>query len=113
MAKKYLDQLNTLAEQFAAGAFEDAALECRHFFSGAALYVNGKICITLTPAGLALKLPEESRRRLMVEHGATQLRYFPKAPVKKDYVVLPEAMRANDETLHEWLEASIQYVLAS
>jgi hypothetical protein len=35
-----------------------ALLEVKHFFSGAALYVNGAICASCSPAGLAFKLPE-------------------------------------------------------
>jgi len=65
-------------------------IECTHFFSGAAVYVNGHICMSLTPAGFALKLPTEAARRVL-DNGGQQLRYFPSGPVKKGYVVLPEA----------------------
>jgi len=41
--------------------FKSIDLKCKHFFSGAVVYVNGKICITLTPAGFAVKLPEKHR----------------------------------------------------
>ena len=36
----------------------EVELEARHFFGGAALYANGKICASWTPAGFGLKLPE-------------------------------------------------------
>ena len=78
--------------QATAGRFKDLKLECKHFFSGAAVYVDGKICISLTPVGFAVKLPEESRTFLMNEKGAKPLRYFPKGPIKKEYVVLPNVI---------------------
>ena len=58
MAEKYLKEL---IEVIGKVHFKDVSLECKHFFSGAAGYINGKICMSLTPAGFALKLPEESR----------------------------------------------------
>ena len=64
-------------------------IEIKHFFSGAAAYAQGRICITLTPVGLAMKLPKNSQARLL-KAGGKVLRYFPKAPIKKDYVVLPQ-----------------------
>jgi len=59
-------------------------LETKHFFSGAALYANGKICASFTPAGFALKLPADTRDRLFEDGRGTELRYFEKSPVKKD-----------------------------
>ena len=110
MAKVYLERLSELMNRATAGKFKSVDLECKHFFSGAAVYANGSICITLTPVGFALKLPEESRNALMRDKGAKQLRYFPKGPLKKDYVVLPEAMLKDMKTLRHWVEVSIEYV---
>ncbi len=110
MAKQYLEKLSELMTRATAGKLKNVDLECKHFFSGAAVYANGKICITLTPVGFAVKLPEESRNVLMRDNGTKQLRYFPKGPVKKDYVVLPEAMLKDTRTLRHWVEASIEYV---
>lgn len=83
MAAEYLRKLKALMDEVAPEEFVEIRLECKHFFSGAALYANGKICVTLTPVGLALKLPEESRA-LLEQTGATHLRYSPEGPVKKD-----------------------------
>ena len=111
MTKQHLDQLNTLIAPATSGRFKGTELECKHFFSGAALYANGRICITLTPVGFALKLPEESRNILLKQKGAKHLRYFPNAPIKKDYVVLPKAILKDTRTLRRWIRASIKYVL--
>lgn len=86
----------------------DLAIECKHFFSGAAAYANGRIFMTLTPAGLALKLPQRARARLLASGGA-QLRYFPDGPIKKDYVVVPETLAKDASALGPWIEESIGF----
>ena len=65
-------------------------LECRHFFSGAALYRDGSIVASLTPVGLAFKVPTEVRDSLLESGRAIPLRYFPKSPIKRDYVLFPD-----------------------
>ncbi len=108
MAKKYLDRMNELIAPLITGKFNRISFEYKHFFSGAALFANGKICMTLTPVGLALKLPEQYRESLIKE-GAKKLRYFPKAPIKKDYVVLPKNLM-NDQTIfNNIIEVCVNY----
>ena len=63
------------------------ALECRHFFSGAAVYRDGSIVASLTPVGLAFKVKAEVRQSLLDSGRATPLRYFPESPIKHDYVL--------------------------
>jgi len=111
MAKEQLEQLTALIRQATSGRYKDAKLECRHFFSGAAVYANGRICISLTPVGFAIKLPEESRNALLKQKGAKHLRYFPNGPIKKDYLVLPKTMLKDMRTLRRWVRVSIEYVL--
>ena len=111
MAKKYLEQLTALVKQATLGRFSDESLECKHFFSGAALYANGKICMSLTPVGLAFKLPEEMRSGLMNKRGAKHLRYFPKGPIKRDYIVMPKAMQKDTRAVRHWTKISIEYAL--
>lgn len=53
MAHPYLEQLQSLVSTELRG---DGDLTCKHFFSGTALYANGRICASLSPAGLAFKL---------------------------------------------------------
>ena len=112
MSHEYLGQLSSLLKSATSGRFKDVKLECKHFFSGAAIYANGRICMSLTTVGFALKLPEESRNALMKGRGAKPLRYFPKAPVKKDYVILPKAMLKDMKTLRRWMTVSVKYVLS-
>ena len=112
MTKEYLQRLTALVAQTTSGRFKDVKLECKHFFSGAAVYADGRICISLTPAGFAMKLPEHSRTILINEKHAKQLRYFPKSPIKKEYVVVPAAMLEDTKTLRRWVKASIEYALS-
>jgi hypothetical protein len=65
-------------------------LECRHFFSGAAAYRDESVVASLTPVGLAFKVPTEVRDRLVDSGQAVPLRYFPNSPVKQNYVLFPE-----------------------
>ncbi len=112
MAKAYLDQLTVLLKQTTSGRFKNIKLECRHFFSGAAVYVNAKVCMSLTPVGFAMKLPEKSRNILLNAHGAKPLRYFPNGQIKKEYVVLPTLMLEDMKTLRDWVKTSIEYVVS-
>ena len=109
MVQAYVEQLTDLMMRAASRKHRDVRLEIKHFFSGAAVYANGAICITLTPVGFALKLPSE-RRASLLEHGGTPLRYFPKAPIKKEYVVLPANIVSDRTALRGWVAESIDYV---
>ena len=56
MVDSYLQALRSLldtagADVAGAAAGRATTIECKHFFSGAAGYADGRIFITLTPAG--------------------------------------------------------------
>ncbi len=108
MAKVQLAALQGLVDRLLADQCAAGAIECKHFFSGAAAYVGGQIFMTLTPMGLALKLSKRDRARLAAL-GATPLRYFANAPIKKDYVVLPETIASDDTALAPRARASMEF----
>ncbi len=110
MVDTYLKELEILLKETAVNLDRNIDIDARHFFGGAAAYADGRIFVSLTPAGLALKLPED-HRAVLRDQGATPLRYFPKAPIKKDYVVLPETIAEDSAALAGWVEKSIGYVL--
>ena len=89
---------------------DSVKLEFKHFFSGAAVYANGKICVTLTPAGFALKLSKSDIDSLLESKGNKRLRYFPKSPVKKDYVVLSADILTDAKSLGSLIRTSIEFV---
>ena len=109
MAEPYLKELQSTVERFAPRRGRSGDIVCKHFFGGAATYVNGRIFMTLTAAGLALKLPESDRNSLSKD-GAKPLKYFPKAPVKKEYVLLPVALVDDKRALAAWILKSIEFV---
>ena len=112
MAQVYLELLNTLIGRLTSGSLKGVKLECKHFFSGAAVYVKGRICMSWTPAGFAIKLPETSRSALMNQHSVKPLRYFPKGPIKKDYVILPKSMLKDIRALGRLAKTSAAYALS-
>ena len=108
MPETFLRDLRSLFERLAANSRRKQAIQCKHFFGGAAAYVGGHIFMTLTSRGLALKLPKESRE-LLIGKGARLLRYFVNGPVKKDYVVVPASLADDLEALAPWVKKSIVF----
>ncbi len=111
MAEPYLQDLQSLLAQSAPNRGRVVTVTCKHFFAGAAAYVDGHIFMSFTPVGLALKLPEDARTELRGQ-GAKPLRYFPKGPIKKDYVVVPAHMAADPKALSPWITQSIAFARA-
>lgn len=74
------------------------------------LFANGKICATLSPTGFAIKLPEKNREKLLNEEKAKKLRYFSKAPIKKDYIILSKAMTDDLKVLCYYINMSIKHI---
>lgn len=100
MAQPYLDELQQLVNRFGSGGQN---LVCKHFFSGAALYFDGRICASLTPKGLAFKLPGPRCEDLIAKGEAVPLRYFDNSPIKKGYILLPEFQALEDTELRAYL----------
>ena len=111
MAKEYLEKLSAFVKGATLDISGEISLECKHFFSGAALYAEEKICLSLSPVGLAIKLPEETRDRLLLDGTAVPLRYFPGGPVKKDYVLFLGSVSEGSKALYGYVKESIGYVL--
>ena len=87
MAHPYLGQIQKLVSDI---DFGDSDIEYKHFFSGAAVYADGKIVASLSPKGLAFKLSESRCAAVLSEGLAIPLRYFEKSPVKQGYVLFPD-----------------------
>jgi len=112
MATKYLDQLVELTSSLFPKKLIGIKLESKHFFSGAALYANGKIFITLTPKGLAIKLPENTLKKLFKEKKAKPLRYFKKAPIKKEYVLLSKKSTNDMKLVKKLAQLSMDFAVS-
>ena len=111
MAEPYLERLSLIAGRLELNRIRGVSLETKHFFSGAALYANEKICASLSPAGLALKLPAGMRQGLIEEGKGSEFRFFAKGPIKREYVNLSESITQDEWALQELIISSIDYVL--
>jgi TfoX/Sxy family transcriptional regulator of competence genes len=87
MAKEYFEKLSALINELKIAEEVSSSMEVKHFFSGAALYVNETICASWSPVGLAFKLPEKEAESLIEDGKAKPLRYFPKGHIKKGYAL--------------------------
>jgi hypothetical protein len=105
MAHPYLKQLQDLVGTIKRG---DVELVCKHFFSGAALYADGKICASLTPAGLAFKLPQQRCKDLIDSHIAVPLCYFEGAPKKTNYALFPEPDELSSKSISAYFNECIE-----
>ena len=109
VAEPYLERLITIVREARPAKTPGVRLECKHFFSGAALYANDTICASLTPVGFAVKLSERSRADVLRERRGKPLRYFKNGPIKKQYVVLSRATAADWAGIRAFLRESIRY----
>ena len=109
MAKKYFDQLNNLLDELDFKATISSPFEVKHFFSGAALYINHNICVSLSPAGLAFKLGKDKSLELVNIGHAKPLKYFEKGHIKQGYALFENPDLLNVSKWGDYfLEASKQ-----
>ena len=111
MAQPYFERLSKIVAGLGPLPAGSVTLETKHFFSGAAVYANGKICATLSPAGFALKLPPDERKKLIDEDKGTEFRFFAKGPIKREYVAVSESIVQDEETLRALIGMSVSYVV--
>ncbi len=113
MAEPYLELLSHIVDRLGPVSAENVTLKAQHFFSGAALYANGKICASLSPAGFAVKLPAELRQSLINERKGKEFRFFPKGPIKREYVALSDSIVQDEEMLEKLINLSARYVVGA
>ena len=113
MAEPYLTRLARIVDVLGPPQFGGATIESKHFFSGAALYANGKIFASLGPKGFAVKLPADTRKSLIEEGKGTEFRFFAHGPVKREYVALAESTVADEELGRELIALSVDHALDS
>jgi len=88
-----------MAEEWTKTDHHVGSLEVRHFFSGAAVYRDGTVVATLTPVGIAFKVPDDVRDDLLKSDRAVPLRYFPNSPIKSNYVLFPDSVIESSEAV--------------
>jgi TfoX/Sxy family transcriptional regulator of competence genes len=88
----------------------DIELRFKPMFGGIGAYAHGRMFLSLSDVGLALKLGESERQELLRVKGAKPLQYEPDSPPSKSYVVLPDTMLSDAKTLQAWLARSAAFV---
>jgi TfoX/Sxy family transcriptional regulator of competence genes len=95
-----------------AAAPPDIELRFKPMFGGIGVYADGRMCISLSDVGLALKLGEADRAELLKLEGAKPLQYEPSAPPSKSYVVVPASMLTDHAELGRWIAVSAAFARA-
>jgi len=110
MAKEYFEKLSNLINELKFEDEIDFPLEVKHFFSGAALYVNGTIRVSWSPVGLAFKLPEPEVSKLTKSGKAKPLKYFPEGNIKKGYALFENPGLSNPNLWKPYFIKAVQQV---
>jgi len=109
MAKEYFEKLSSLIHELNIEDQIDLPIEVKHFFSGAALYVDGKMCASWSPGGLAFKLSEDDVSQLIDKGKAKPLKYFPKGNIKKGYALFDNPERREPSNWTSYFLKAVQY----
>ena len=109
MAEPYLERLSQIVDRLGPVSAEKVTLKTKHFFSGAALCANGKICASLTPVRLAFKLPQSRCENIIEEGKAEPLKYFERSPTKRGYILLPTPQNLSDADIALYLRECLAY----
>ena len=108
MAKEYLEKLSNLIRDLKIEDEVALPIATRHFFSGAALYVNEIICASWSPVGLAFKLPEPEVHKLLNSGKAKPLKYFPNGHVKKGYALFENPAKIKPRQWKKYFVKAVQ-----
>jgi len=87
-----------------------AHLRCKHFFAGAALYADGKICALLLPDGLACKLGQPRCAELISDQRAVPLCDTYGDGANSSYALFPEPDELDDKSIINLLRECISFV---
>jgi hypothetical protein len=109
VAQPYLEQLQDVVRILDRPGID---LSCKHFFSGAAFYANGKMCASLSPSGLAFKLGRQRSSELVASGAAVLLCDAEGAPKKSGYALFPEPDGLSDESILGYFHEAIDALFA-
>ena len=84
----------------------DLELGFRPMFGGIMAYAGGQAFASLSNVGLALKMSGADHVGLSEVPDVKPLRYEPGDPPSKSYLLLPDAMLSNPDSLRSWMARS-------
>jgi TfoX/Sxy family transcriptional regulator of competence genes len=82
--------------------------ERRQMFGYPCAFVGGNMFMGLHEDRLVLRLPDADRDRIMARYGAEPFQPMP-GRAMKEYVVVPAALLADDDTLAVWVHRAYAY----
>ena len=109
MDNKYLGTLEKLLKNVYPKLSTTHKLEFKNCFGAIAGYINGNIFISCGRFGVALRLPSEILAGLFREKEVSQLKYFPKGHIKKEYAIIPKRIIDDENHFKKLLDKSIKY----
>ena len=89
-----------------AASLPDLELGFRPMFGGIMGYTAGQVFASLSNVGLALKMTGADYAALSEVPGVKPLRYEPDDPPSKSYLLLPNAMLSDPDSLRSWMARS-------
>jgi len=108
MSKEYLNKLAKLSEELKLEDEFSLPIEIKHFFSDAAFYVDGVICASWTPVGIAFKLSEPEVEKLIISGQAKPSKYFPHGNVKKGYALFENSDEKKPEKWEKFFIKAVE-----
>lgn len=84
----------------------DLELGFRPMFGGIMGYAAGQVFASLSNVGLALKMTGADHAALSAVPDVKPLRYEPDDPPSKSYLLLPDAMLSDPDSLRSWIARS-------
>jgi TfoX/Sxy family transcriptional regulator of competence genes len=97
---------NELQAVMEAACPPDLELGFRPMFGGIFGYAAGQAFASLSNVGLALKMTGADHSALGEVPGVKPLRYEPDDPPSKSYLLLPDAMLSDPDSLRLWMTRS-------
>ena len=98
-----------LGARFATVMTEYPEASVRAMFGSPCAFVNGNLATGLFGSGWFVRLDQPTAGELLAIDGAGVFAPMP-GRAMKGYVLLPEAMVADDEALRTWLERALAFV---
>lgn len=113
MARLYFEKLTSLLLQLDLGDQLITGLTVKHYFNGAAVYADQRICASWSPVGLAFKLAADESRELIASGQGKPLKYFAKSPIKQGYVLFDNPESKSRAALQDYFLRAAEQALAA
>ena len=109
MNDAYLAELKGLLDRAVPGLASTDRLTFKGVFGAVGGFVDGNIFVSCGRFGVALRLSPTTLDVVFEEEGVTQLRYFEKGHIKKEYAVLPKWILKDGARTTELVDESVRY----